>query len=49
MGGRADVVEPLDRRAVIERVAERAPNKELVEAAEAAIRVAADKVDVERL
>ena len=48
MGRGADVVKARDRRAVVDRAAERAPEEELVDAAEPAIGIAADEIDVER-
>ncbi len=49
MGARADVPEPGDRGLVAGRRRERPPEEVLVERARAAVDVAADEVDVERL
>src|ERR1700685_3269258 len=49
MGRSADVIDVRNIRAVIDARLERAPEEELVERASAAIRVAADEIDVHRL
>src|SRR5277367_3340990 len=49
MGRRADVIDVRNEGAVIDARLERAPEEKLVERASAAIRVAADKIDVHRL
>ena len=48
MGLGTDVVKARDWRAVVDRAAERAPEEELVDAAEPAIGIATDEIDVER-
>src|SRR6185437_12348473 len=48
MGRGADVVEVRNEGAVIDGSLERAPDEELVERAGAAVRIAADEIDVHR-
>src|SRR5947209_19488947 len=48
MRGGADMVEMRNGRAVIEGVVERTPEEELVDAAESAVGIATDEIDVER-
>src|SRR5690349_2764240 len=48
MGRGADMVQARYRRAVVDGIAERAPEEELVDAAEAAVGIAADEIDVQR-
>src|SRR5215472_18659098 len=49
MGRGANVMQPLNRGAVIDRRRKRAPQEKLIETAKASIGVATDEVDVERL
>ena len=45
---RADVMQARDRRLVIDRRVKRPPQEELIDAAEAAIGIATDQIDIER-
>jgi hypothetical protein len=48
MGGRAEMIKPGDGRAVIDGRVKLQPQKKLIDAAKAALRIAANEIDIQR-